>query len=56
MWTEKEIEIFLNDTEYIINELIDGKYERFQKSRFKSRSALIGKRHVRVSFEKKMRM
>jgi len=52
VWTEKEIEIFVNDTEYIINELIEGKYEMFQKSRFISRSALIGKKHVRIFFRK----
>ncbi|WP_210151460.1 hypothetical protein ACI513_09550 [Chryseobacterium sp. M5] len=52
VWTEKEIEIFVNDTEHIINELIEGKYKMFQKSHFKSRSALIGKKHVRIFFRK----
>ncbi|MCU7618172.1 hypothetical protein NZ698_13265 [Chryseobacterium sp. PBS4-4] len=54
-WTEKEIEIFVSDTENIINQLEKGKYLMFQKSPFKSRSALIGKKHIRVFFKKEGR-
>jgi len=52
LWTEKEVEIFVNDAEHIVNQLKDGKYVMFQKSHFKTRSALIGKKHVRMFFRK----
>ena len=41
VWTEKEIEVFVNDAEYIVDELKAGKYVMFQKSRFRTRSVLI---------------
>ena len=52
VWTEKEVEIFINDTESIVDELKVSNYLMFQKSRFKTRSALIGKKHVRMFFIK----
>lgn len=52
VWTEKEIEIFVNDAENIVNDLMTGQYKMFQKSRYRTRSALIGKKHVRMFFRK----
>lgn len=52
IWTQKEMDVFINDTENIINQLIVGKYFMFQKSLFNTRSTLIGKKHVRMYFRK----
>lgn len=52
VWTEKEIGVFINDVEDIVNQLRDGKYTMFLKSNHKTRSALIGKKHVRMFFRK----
>lgn len=52
IWSQKEMDIFINDTEKIINQLKAGKYLMFQKSIFSTRSALIGKKHVRMYFRK----
>lgn len=52
VWTEKEIGVFINDVEHIVTELRDGKYSMFLKSNYKTRSVLIGKKHVRMFFRK----
>lgn len=51
-WTQKEINVFVRDTESIVNQLISGKYFMFQESIMSTRSALIGKKHVRMYFRK----
>ncbi len=51
-WTEREMEIFVNDAEVVEQNLKEGRYLMYQKSRFKTRSALIGKNHVRMFFRK----
>ena len=55
-WTEREINIFLNDVEKVGNNLEEGNYMLFQKSRFKTRSALIGKITSECSFAKRMKI
>ena len=52
VWTEKEIGVFINDVEHIVNQLRDGKYMMFLNSNHKTRSVLIGKKHVRMFFRK----
>lgn len=52
VWTQKEINVFVRDTESIVNQLIAGKYFMFQKSINSTRSTLIGKRHIRMYFRK----
>lgn len=52
VWTQKEMDVFINDTENIVKQLIAGDYSMFQKSQFSTRSALIGKKHVRMYFRK----
>lgn len=51
-WTSKEIIVFLKDVKQIINDLEEGKYLQFQKSSKKTRSVLIGKKHVKMYFRK----
>ena len=51
-WTPKEIAIFLDDVEVVLNSLIEVKIEQYQKSQSKTRSALIGKKHIRIFFRK----
>lgn len=52
VWTEKEIGVFINDVEHIVNQLRDGKYTMFVKSNHKTGSVLIGKKHIRMFFRK----
>ncbi len=56
VWTEKEITVFINDVEKVGNNLEEGNYMLFQKSRFKTRSALIGKITSECSFAKRMKI
>jgi len=51
-WTEKEIGIFIDEAEKITNQLKEGKFRLFQKYSKDIRSALIGKKHVRMFFRK----
>lgn len=51
-WTEKEIEAFMIDVEEVVKKLESGDYQQYQKSAYKTRSALIEKRHVRMFFQK----
>ncbi|GAA4149959.1 hypothetical protein GCM10022217_02490 [Chryseobacterium ginsenosidimutans] len=52
VWTNREIIIFLEDIKKITNDLENGKYLQFQNSSQKTRSVLIGKKHVRMFFRK----
>jgi hypothetical protein len=49
-WTEKEISIFIDEAEKVINKLRSGKFKLYQKYSKDIRSALIGKKHVRMFF------
>ncbi len=49
-WTEKEINIFIDEAEKIVNQLKQGKFRLYQKYAGNIRSALIGKKHVRMFF------
>ncbi|WP_423974690.1 hypothetical protein [Kaistella sp.] len=51
-WTEKEIAVFLNDVENLLHDLENDKFRMYQKYSKTIRSALIGKNHVRVYFQK----
>ncbi|PVV54837.1 hypothetical protein [Chryseobacterium sp. HMWF035] len=51
-WTEKEIGIFIDEAEKVTNQLKEGKFLLFQKYSKDIRSALIGKKHVRMFFRK----
>ncbi|HCR74972.1 MAG TPA: hypothetical protein DIW37_00895 [Chryseobacterium sp.] len=51
-WTEKEMEIFIDEAEKVTNQLKEGKFLLFQKYSKDIRSALIGKKHVRMFFRK----
>lgn len=50
IWTIKEINTLLDDIQKVLTDLHDGKWKQFQKSPFKTRSALIGKKHIRMYF------
>jgi hypothetical protein len=52
VWTNREIIVFLEDVKKITNDLENGKYLQFQNSFQKTRSVLIGKKHVRMFFRK----
>lgn len=52
VWTNCEIVIFLEDVKKITDDLENGKYSQFQSSFQKTRSVLIGKKHVRMFFRK----
>lgn len=52
VWTNREIVIFLEDVKRITNDLENGKYFQFQNSSQKTKSVLIGKKHVRMFFRK----
>jgi plasmid stabilization system protein ParE len=51
-WTEKEIGMFIDEAEKVINKLKEGKFRLYQKYSKDIRSALIGKKHVRMFFQK----
>lgn len=50
VWTNREIVIFLEDVKRITDDLENGKYSQFQNSFQKTKSVLIGKKHVRMFF------
>lgn len=52
VWTNREVSIFLKDVKTVINDLENGKYNQFQNSFYKTKSVLIGKKHVRMYFRK----
>lgn len=52
IWTNREVVIFLEDVKRITNDLENGKYSQFQSSLHKTKSVLIGKKHVRMFFRK----
>ena len=52
IWTQKEIIVFLKDVKRVISDLENGKHRQYQKSFLNTRSALIGKNHVRIYFRK----
>ncbi|MCY1663340.1 hypothetical protein [Chryseobacterium sp. SL1] len=52
VWTNREVVIFLEDVKRITNDLENGKYSQFQSSFHKTKSVLIGKKHVRMFFRK----
>lgn len=52
LWTNREVSNFLKDVKGVINNLENGNYNRFQNSVYKTKSALIGKKHVRMFFRK----
>lgn len=51
-WTEKEISVFIDEAEKVTDQLKDDKFLLFQKYSKDIRSALIGKKHVRMFFRK----
>lgn len=52
IWTNREVTIFLDDVKKITNDLENGKYLQFRNSSLKTKSVLIGKKHVRMFFRK----
>lgn len=54
VWTEKEMNIFITDVFKIVEDLENGNFLRFQKFNKTTRSALIGKNHIRMFFRKEM--
>ncbi len=52
IWTRREIVFFLNDVKRITDDLENGKYLQFENSSRKTKSVLIGKKHVRMFFRK----
>lgn len=52
MWTRREVIIFLNDVKRITDDLENGKYLQFESSSRKTKSVLIGKKHIRMFFRK----
>ena len=55
VWTEREIDIFIDDAQKIVSQLKDGKFKLHQSYSKDIRSALIGKKHVRMFFKKENR-
>lgn len=51
-WTEKEIGVFIDEAGKVISKLKGGKFKLFQKYSKDIRSALVGKKHVRMFFRK----
>ena len=51
-WTEKEINVFIDEAEKVVEKLKEGKFKLYQKYSKDIRSALIGKKHVRMFFRK----
>ncbi|OBW39559.1 hypothetical protein AB670_04100 [Chryseobacterium sp. MOF25P] len=51
-WSSREIVIFLEDIRKVSGDLKQGKFRQFQKYSSDIRSALIGKKHVRMFFRK----
>lgn len=49
-WTNREIANLLMDVKKVTEDLEEGKYRQYQKSVQKTRSALIGKKHIRMFF------
>ena len=50
VWTNREIVIFLEDVKRITDELENRNYSQFQNSFQKTKSVLIGKKHIRMFF------
>ena len=48
--TGKEMNTFINDTSAVVDQLGKGRFKQFQKSILNTRSALIGKKHIRMYF------
>lgn len=49
-WTEKQINMFIDEAEKVVGKLKDGKFKLYQKHSKDIRSALIGKKHVWMFF------
>ncbi|MBD3906837.1 hypothetical protein NAL32_19545 [Chryseobacterium sp. Ch-15] len=52
IWTHREIVIFLEDVKKVSYDLKNGRFKHYQKYSRDIRSALIGKKHVRMFFRK----
>ena len=52
LWTQKEIDVFINDAETVVNNLKIGHFQIYKKEKGNIRSVLIGKRHVKMYFRK----
>lgn len=52
IWTHREVVIFLEDVKKVSHDLKNGKFKHYQKYSRDIRSALIGKKHVRMFFRK----
>lgn len=51
-WTEKEMNVFIDDAETIIKSLKEGNFNIYKIEDKNIRSVLIGKRHVKMYFRK----
>ncbi len=51
-WTEKEMNVFVDDAETIIKSLKEGNFNIYKIEDKNIRSVLIGKRHVKMYFRK----
>ena len=51
LWTDKEVAEFLDDVDNLTRTLKEGKFLMFQEYSKNIRSALIGRKHVRVYFK-----
>lgn len=52
IWSNREIVIFLQDIRRVSDDLKNGRFKLYQKYSKDIRSALIGKKHVRMFFRK----
>ncbi|MGC4130307.1 MAG: hypothetical protein QM564_12290 [Bergeyella sp.] len=50
VWTDREADILLNDISVVLENLKSGNFHQYQKEYKNIRSALIGKRHIRMFF------
>lgn len=56
VWTEKEMSTFISDTSDVVDQLEKGRFKQFQKSILNTRSALIGKKYIRMYFRREESM
>ena len=52
LWTQKEIDVFVNDAEVVVKNLKNGNFNQYKIEKKNIRSVLIGKKHVKMYFRK----
>ena len=50
LWTQKEVDVFVNDAEAVVQNLKNGNFKIYKIETKNIRSVLIGKKHVKMYF------